>query len=306
MHAIITGGTGLIGRALVSSLVADGHTATVLTRSPQRHQGSFGPGVELVGWDSKSADGWGHMVETADAIVNLAGEGIADGRWTPERKQRILQSRVDAGKAVTEAIRGATNRPEVLVQASAVGYYGPGDDTPLPESAPAGNDFLAQVCADWEASSAEVEALGVRRAIIRTGVVISTQGGAFPKLALPFKFFAGGPIGSGKQYFPWIHIDDQVRAIRFLMENNEANGPFNLAAPAPPTNKEFVQKLGKAMNRPALFPVPAFVLKIIFGEMSTVLLDGQRAVPAALEDAGFGFTYPEATEAAQDILRNNK
>lgn len=306
MHTIITGGTGLIGRALVDSLVADGHTATVLTRSPQRHQGSFGPGVELVRWDGSSADGWGHLVETADAIVNLAGEGIADGRWTPERKKRIVQSRVDAGKAVTEAIRSATKRPEVLVQASAVGYYGPSDETILPESAPPGNDFLAQVCFDWEASSAEVESLGVRRAIIRTGVVISTQGGAFPKLALPFKLFAGGPIGSGKQYFPWIHIDDQVRAIRFLMENREASGPFNLAAPAPPTNKEFVQKLGKAMNRPALLPVPSFALKILFGEMSTVLLDGQRAVPAALERAGFGFTYPEATEATRDILQNNK
>ena len=193
-----------------------------------------------------------------------------------------------------------------LVQASAVGYYGVGDDTPLPESSAPGHDFLGQVCFDWEASSAEVERMGVRRAVIRTGIVLSTKGGAFPKLLLPFYFFAGGPIGNGRQYFPWIHIDDQVRAIRFLMENENARGPFNLAAPQPPTNQEFVQKLGKAMGRPALLPVPAFVFKIIFGEMSTVLLDGQRALPQALEKAGFSFTYPEAVAAIRDILQQKK
>jgi uncharacterized protein (TIGR01777 family) len=311
MHTIITGGTGLIGRALVDSLVADGqttggHTVTVLTRSPQKHQGSLPAGVTAVGWDGKSAAGWGHLVDGADAIVNLAGEGIADGRWSEERKQRILQSRVDAGKAVVEAVGQAQVKPKVVVQASAVGYYGVGDESPLPESSPPGNDFLGQVCFEWEASSAEVERMGVRRVVIRTGIVLSTKGGAFPKLALPFHFFAGGPIGSGQQYFPWIHIDDQVRAIRFLMENESASGPYNLAAPNPPTNKEFVQKLGKAMGRPALLPVPSIAFKIIFGEMSTVLLDGQRAVPQALEAAGFGFSYPEATAAARDILQKKK
>lgn len=311
MHTIITGGTGLIGRALVDSLVADGqktggHTVTVLTRSPQKHQGSLPPGVTAVGWDGKSAAGWGHLADGADAIVNLAGEGIADGRWSEERKQRILQSRVDAGKAVVEAVGQAQVKPKVVVQASAVGYYGDGDESPLPESSPPGNDFLGKVCFEWEASSAEVERMGVRRVVIRTGIVLSTKGGAFPKLALPFHFFAGGPIGSGQQYFPWIHIDDQVRAIRFLMENESASGPYNLAAPNPPTNKEFVQKLGKAMGRPALLPVPSIAFKIIFGEMSTVLLDGQRAVPQALEAAGFGFSYPEATAAARDILQKKK
>ena len=306
MHTIITGGTGLIGRALIHSLVADGHTVTVLTRSPQKHQGNLPPGVTAVGWDGKTAAGWGHLANGADAIVNLAGEGIADGRWSEERKQRILQSRVDAGKAVVAAVAQAETKPRVVVQASAVGYYGVGDDTPLPESSPPGNDFLGQVCFDWEASSAEVERMGVRRAIIRTGIVLSTKGGAFPKLLLPFHLFAGGPIGSGQQYFPWIHIDDQVRAIRFLMENESASGPYNLAAPNPPTNKEFVQKLGKAMGRPALLPVPSIAFKILFGEMSTVLLDGQRAVPQALEAAGFGFSYPEAIAATRDILQKKK
>lgn len=306
MHTLITGGTGLIGGALVSSLVADGHTVTVLSRSPQKHQSSLPAGVHVVKWDGVSPAGWGHLVNGVDAVVNLAGEGIADGRWSEERKQRILHSRVSAGKALVEAMRSAEKKPAVLIQSSAVGYYGVGDDTPLPESSAPGGDYLSQVCFDWEASTAGVEALGVRRAVIRTGIVLSTKGGAFPKLLLPFYFFAGGPIGNGRQYFPWIHIDDQVRAIRFLIENESARGVFNLAAPNPPTNKEFVQKLGKAMGRPALLPVPAFVLKIVFGEMSTVLLDGQRAVPQALEQAGFTFAYPEAVAAVRDILKQKK
>jgi len=286
--------------------VADGHSVTVLTRSPQKHQSSLPTGVTAVRWDGKTANGWGHLADGSHAIVNLAGEGIADGRWSEARKRRILQSRVDTGKAVAEAVGQAETKPKVVVQASAVGYYGVGDEIPLPESSAPGKDFLGQVCAKWEASSAEVETMGVRRVVIRTGIVLSTAGGAFPKLLLPFRFFAGGPIGSGKQYFPWIHIDDQVRAIRFLMENESASGPYNLAAPNPPTNKEFVQKLGKAMGRPALLPVPAFVFQIVFGEMSTVLLDGQRAVPQALEGAGFDFTYFEVVAATRDILKEKK
>jgi len=306
MHTIITGGTGLIGRALLESLIADGHKVTVLSRSPQKHQGAMPAGAEMARWDGKSAEGWGHLADGADAIVNLAGEGIADGRWSEERKRRILQSRVDAGKAVVEAIRQAKVKPKVLIQSSAVGYYGASDDTPRPEASGPGSDYLSQVCFTWEASTAEVEKMGVRRAVIRTGVVLSTKGGAFPKLMLPFQFFAGGPLGSGKQYFPWIHIDDEVRAIRFLMENENARGPFNLAAPQPPTNKEFAQKLGKAMGRPAFMPAPAIAFKILFGEMSTVLLDGQRAIPQALEKAGFSFAYPEPVVAIKDILQKKK
>jgi uncharacterized protein (TIGR01777 family) len=311
MHTLITGGTGLIGRALIDSLVADGqetgrHTVTVLSRSPQKHQASLPAGVQAVKWDGKNAEGWGHLADGADAIVNLAGEGIADGRWSEERKRRILQSRVDAGKAVVEAVRQAKVKPKVVIQSSAVGYYGVGDKTLLTEGSAPGNDFLGQVCSDWEGSSEEVEQMGVRRVVIRTGIVLSTKGGAFPKLLLPFHFFVGGPIGNGRQYFPWIHIDDQVRAIRFLMENEQVSGPYNLAAPNPPTNSDFVQNLGKAMGRPALLPVPSFVFKIFFGEMSTVLLDGQRAVPQALEAAGFGFSYPEATAATRDILQKKK
>lgn len=306
MKIIVTGGTGLIGSRLVESLSADGHELIVLSRSPEKKQGTVPAGVRLEKWDAATADGWGHLMDGADAVINLAGAGIADSRWTPERKKTILDSRVKAGKALVAAIRQAEAKPQVLVQSSAVGYYGPSGNEILTETAPPGADFLGRVCFEWEASTAAVEALGVRRPIIRTGVVISTQGGAFPKMALPFKFFAGGPIGSGEQYFPWIHIDDEVRAIRYLLENDEASGPFNLSAPEPPKNKEFVKDLGKAMGRPALMPVPSFALKAAFGEMSTVLLDGQRAVPAHLQAIGFTFAYPQTVPALRDVLQNKK
>ncbi|MCB0115081.1 MAG: TIGR01777 family oxidoreductase [Caldilineaceae bacterium] len=306
MHVIITGGTGLIGTALVQNLLEDGHQVTVLSRSPQKKQSPALDGANVVGWDSRTAEGWGHLADGADAIVNLAGAGIADRRWSAERKRQILESRVDAGKAVMEAIRNAKQKPKVLIQSSAVGFYGPSDDRELSERSSPGSDYLAQVCFEWEASTAGAKALGVRRPVIRTGIVLSTKGGALPKMLLPFQFFIGGPLGSGKQYFPWIHIADEVRAIRFLLESPDADGPYNLAAPNPPTNAEFSKQLGEAMSRPSLMPVPGFGLKILFGEMSTVLLDGQRAVPQKLQDAGFDFNYTEAVPALTDVLQNKK
>lgn len=306
MHVIITGGTGLIGKALTQNLLVDGHKVTVLSRSPQRKQDPALAGAHIAIWDAKTAQGWGELADGADAIVNLAGAGIADSRWSAERRRQIVDSRVNAGKAVMEAIRNATQKPKVLIQSSAVGYYGPSDDRVLTESSSPGSDFLAQVCFAWEASTAAAKDLGVRRPVIRTGVVLSTRGGALPKMALPFQFFIGGPLGSGKQYFPWIHIDDEVRAIRFLLESPTADGAFNLAAPNPPTNAEFSKQLGEAMGRPALMPVPGFGLKILFGAMSTVLLDGQRTVPQKLEAAGFQFAYPEAVAALRDVFQNKK
>lgn len=306
MHVIITGGSGLIGAALAHSLLNDGHRVTILSRSPERKQHLVPDRAAVVGWDSKSATGWGHLVNEADAIVNLAGAGIADSRWSDKRKQIIRQSRVQAGQAIMQALHAADRQPAVLIQASAVGYYGPSDSTILTEGARPGHDFLSQVCFDWEASTAGAGELGVRRPVIRTGIVLSTQGGALPKMLLPFQLFIGGPLGRGKQYFPWIHIDDEVRAIRFLIDNQGADGPYNLAAPHPPTNAEFSKQLGQAMGRPSLMPVPSPALKILFGEMSTVLVDGQRAVPHHLEADGFTFRYAEARTALQDILQHKK
>ena len=302
MRVLVTGGTGLIGSALVRSLLEDDSEVVVLTRSPERTQAAVPSDVRLQKWDGVSTDGWGHLASDVDAIVNLAGEGIADGRWTPARKERIRESRINAGMALVAAIREAETKPKVLIQSSAVGFYGPRHDETLAENASPGTDFLAQVCFDWEASTAAVEEMGVRRPVIRTGVVLSAKGGAFPRMALPFKLFAGGPLGSGKQYFPWIHIDDEVGAIRFLLENESASGPYNLTAPDPPRNSEFVRELGRVMGKPSLLPTPSFALKTIFGEMSTVLLDGQRAVPARLQEDGYEFLFGDAVAALRNLV----
>ncbi len=306
MKVIITGGTGFLGKALAANLSADQHEVIVLSRNPGENKG-LPAGVKVIAWDGKSAKGWHQYAEGADAIVNLAGESIAGEsllkiRWTAARKERILQSRVNAGKAVTEAVQLAQRKPSVVVQASAVGFYGPRDARPVDETAASGNDFLSKVCQDWEAATAGVEAFGVRRVIIRTGVVLSKNEGALPMQSLPFKLFAGGPIGTGKQGYPWIHIRDEVKAIRFLIENPFAEGAFNLTAPQIVNNLQFSQALGRAMHRPSLLPTPTFVFKILFGEASTVLVDGQVVEPKRLIQAGFHFEFPEVGPALEDIF----
>lgn len=303
MRVIIAGGTGLIGRALAADLVQDGHHVIVLSRTPERYTGRLPAGVQVERWDARSAEGWAHLADGADAIVNLAGENIAAGRWTPERKRRIRESRLNAGRAVVEAVQAASNRPRVVVQASAVGYYGPCGDEEVTENHPPGSDFLARVCVEWEASTAPVEELGVRRPILRTGIVLSTEGGALPRMLPPFKLGLGGRLGSGRQWFPWIHIRDEVRAIRFLVEREDASGPYNLTAPNPVTNAELTRALGRVLGRPALLPVPALALKVLFGEMATVLLDGQRAVPRRLLEAGFSFEFTDVEAALRDLLK---
>jgi uncharacterized protein (TIGR01777 family) len=301
MRTIITGGTGLIGRALAANLAADGQEVILLSRAPGRVTDLPG-GVRAEGWDGRTAEGWGALADGAHAIVNLAGENIAAGRWTAERKHRIRESRVNAGQAVVQAVEAARDKPKVVIQVSAVGYYGPGGDEEITEETPPGDDFLARVTTEWETVTAPVEAMGVRRAIVRSGVVLSLAGGAFPRLLLPFKFFAGGRLGSGRQWFPWIHISDEAAAIRFLIEDPGASGPFNLAAPNPLTNADFSRVLGRVLGRPAWMPTPAFALRLAFGEMATVLLDGQRAVPRRLLDMGFTFRFPEAEAALRDLL----
>lgn len=303
MRIIITGGTGLIGRALSKGLLNAGHLVTILSRHPD--QGHEMPnGVRVEGWDGATPQGWGHLVNDADAIINLAGAGIADAPWTDKRKHLIRESRIHAGLAIQKAIEEATNKPKVLMQASAVGYYGQehGDEL-VTEDSPPGHDFLAKVCFDWEMATAPVVRMGVRRVVMRTGIVLSREGGAFPKMLLPFKFFAGGPLGNGKQWMPWIHIDDQVRAMIFLLTHETANGAFNLSAPNPVTNKQFSQMIGATMGRPAFLPAPSFAIKTALGEMSTILLDGQRAIPQKLEAAGFTFKFGTAQEALSKLLK---
>ncbi len=301
MRVLITGGSGLIGRALSANLARDGNEIIILSRQPERIVG-LPMGVSARWWDSHTTEGWSSLVDGTDAIINLAGENISSGRWSDERKHAILKSRSSAGQAVVQAVRAAARKPRIVIQASGIGYYGPYGDEEITEETPPGHDFLAQLAANWESSTASLESLGVRRAIIRTGVVLSIEGGALPRMLLPFRFFAGGRLGSGRQWFPWIHIADEVGAIRFLIENETANGPFNLTAPVPLNNAEFSRLLGQQLRRPALMPIPAFALRLLFGEMATVLLDGQRAIPRRLVQLGFTFQFPEAELALRDLL----
>jgi uncharacterized protein (TIGR01777 family) len=308
MHVLITGGSGLIGRALTDSLASAGYETIILSRSPDRVTG-LPTGARAVGWDAHTADGWAHLADGADAIVNLAGaslagEGFFPTRWTDERRRAIRESRMHAGRAVMEAAEQAAQKPRVVVQASAVGYYGPHGDEVLTEEAAPGDDWAAQFTAkEWEPSTAPVEEMGVRRVIVRTGIVLSPQGGALPRLLLPFRFFVGGPMGSGQQWYSWIHLQDQVRAIRFLIETEEARGAFNLTAPNPVTNDKLAKLIGDSMGRPSFIPVPGFAMRLAFGEVASVVLEGQRVAPQRLLDLGFEFRFPDAKGALKDLLR---
>ncbi|MGB9594436.1 MAG: TIGR01777 family oxidoreductase [Anaerolineae bacterium] len=284
-----------------------GHEVIVLTRNPAKAQG-LPAGVRAERWDGRTAQGWGPLADGAGAIVNLAGasiagEGLLPSRWTPERKRLILQSRLDAGQAVVEAVQAAAHKPGVVIQSSGIGIYGFAGDRVLDESAPAGTDWLAQVAVQWEAATARVEAMGVRRAIIRTAVVFSGTGGVLPLMLLPFRLFVGGPIGGGKQYVPWIHIADEVGAIRFLIEHPEAHGPFNLVAPDVMTNAEVSRVIARVLRRPSWLPLPAFAMRLLFGEVATLLLEGQRAVPKRLQELGYAFRFPTLEGALRDLTR---
>ncbi len=303
-RALITGGTGLVGTALSAELARAGYEVTVLTRNPAnaRH---LPERVKAERWDGRTAEGWGHLVNGAAAVVNLAGQsiGIPPIPWTADRKRRIRESRIDAGHAVAAAVCAASDKPRVVIQSSAIGYYGLHGDEIVTEAAAPGNDLLSTVAADWEASTAEVETVGVRRAIVRTGVVLSRAGGVLSWLSLPFKFFVGGPLGSGRQWISWIHIADEVGAIRFLIEQESAHGAFNLTAPNPLTNRDFARVLAQVIKRPALVPTPGWAMKLALGEMAELLLlGGQRVLPQRLVQAGYSFQFPEAQSALQDLL----
>lgn len=304
MKIIISGGTGLIGRALAQSLLQDGHDVVALTRGVDPLKG-LPAGIQTAKWDGCTADGWGHLADGADVIVNLAGANLAGGRWSERRKRVILESRTHAGAAVVAALQQATTKPRLLIQASAVGHYGPSDAQFLGEGALPGSDFLSQVCRAWEASTRPVERLGVRRVVVRLGVVFDSTGGALPRMLLPFKLFAGGPLGSGRQWLSWVHIEDQARALRFLMEAPDAQGIYNISA-NPLSNRQFAQAVGKVMRRPAFLPVPAFAIRLLLGEMSTVVLDGQHVSAKRLTDLGFEFQFPEAEMALRDLLSRRK
>ncbi|MEO7795835.1 MAG: TIGR01777 family oxidoreductase [Thermoanaerobaculia bacterium] len=301
---LIAGGTGLLGRALAVRLADSGREVILLSRSAGGAPPEGLPAnCRVVGWDGRTANGWGELASGAEAIVNLAGESIAGGRWSEARKERIVSSRLQATAAVLEAIAHASTRPRVLVQASAVGYYGDRADEVLVESSAPGEGFLAATAVDWEEASAPAESYGVRWALARTGVVLAREGGAFPKMALPFRLGVGAVLGSGRQWMSWIHIADEAAAIAFLIDNPAAHGVFNLTAPAPATQREFSRQLARTVRRPLLARVPAWALRAAMGEMSELVLASQRVEPHRLLELGYHFHFPRLAAALADLGR---
>lgn len=294
---VIAGGTGLIGRALSSRLDYAGHEVVVLSRHPRPTNGA-----RVAQWDGRSPGDWQAELRRADALINLCGAGIGEARWTPARKRALADSRILPSIALAEACAAVEDPPKVLLQASGVGFYGTSETTTFYESSPPGDDFLARLAQEWENAGADELPSATRRVILRMGVVWSGEGGALGQLLLPFRFFAGGPIGSGRQFLPWIHIDDVTAAIEFLAGINQIAGPVNLVAPEVPTNTELARAIAEALHRPSWFPIPAWLMRLALGEMSTLVLDGQRVIARVLQEAGFRFSYPDVRSALAQIL----
>ncbi len=299
MRVIVTGGTGFIGPKLCERLVARGHDVIALTRDASRSRDHVHPKVRVVSWAEGAA--WEGFVDGAGALVNLAGESIAQ-RWTASAKERIAKSRLNAAARLRAAAERAAQKPGVLVNASAVGYYGPHGDEILDEGAPAGEGFLAKVCVDWEAAARSLETLGTRVAMLRTGVVLGGEGGALAKMLPPFKAFLGGPLGTGRQWMSWIHRDDLVELYVFAVENSAVSGPVNATAPNPVTMRDFATALGRALHRPSFTKAPAAAIRVALGEMATVVLDGQRVVPKKALDLGFKFQFTDVLAALRDAV----
>jgi len=317
MKIVIAGGTGFLGRPLAEMYAEEGHDVRVLTRSlpdgESRHDSGTGmPGVTRVGWapgptagaaGGAAATGWASSLDDADAVINLAGESLAAKRWTPQRKALLHDSRILPTRAIARAIAGVAKPPRVLISASGVGYYGPAGSEPKTEDSPAGTDFIAQLCVNWEAEARSAEASGTRVVLLRTGVVLERSGGALREMIPFFKYFVGGPIGSGRHYMSWIHRLDYIEMVRWIVETPAVEGPVNATAPHPVTNREFVRTLGRALRRPSIVPAPAFALKIIFGELATpLLLTGQRVLPTRAQSHGYHFRYPEIDIAMRGIF----
>ncbi len=300
---IITGGTGFIGRPLSQRFNNKDYEVICLTRNASLAKEKWGNRVKFVDWNGRNAVGWGGYAEGASAIINLAGDNIAAGRWNEKKKQRIIQSRLHAGEAVVKAVKSVKKKPSVVIQASAIGFYGNRGDELLDEASSSGEGFLGEVTRKWEASTQEVETEGVRRVVIRTGMVLGKDGGALVRLVQPFRFFLGGHVGNGEQWNSWIHLEDVIQSILFLMERNDLSGPFNLTAPRALKNKDFCREIGEVLGRPSWFPAPGFLLKLLFGELAKeTLLSGQRVLPKRLEDSGYDFIFPETKKALADIL----
>ena len=304
MKIAITGATGLVGSRLVEKLNREGHQILVFTRNPNKARKVFPvsayANLEIVQYTPTESGAWQNSVSGCDAVVNLAGEPIAE-RWSTQQKQAIMESRQVGTRKLVEAIAMAESKPQVLVSGSAVGYYGTSENKTFVEDSPAANDFLAQVCQNWEAEAQKVKESGVRLVILRIGIVLA-NGGALGKMLGPFKMFAGGPIGSGKQWFSWIHRDDLVNLIYRGIQDSQMSGAYNATAPNPVKMNELCQTLGEVLNRPSWLPVPDFVLEILLGDGAIVVLEGQQVMPQKTQSTGFDYQYAELKPALAEIV----
>ncbi|MEM7726481.1 MAG: TIGR01777 family oxidoreductase [Cyanobacteria bacterium P01_A01_bin.45] len=306
MKVAVTGATGFVGSRLVERLHSGGKQVLIFSRSVARARKIFPqtafPNVEIFGYTPTQTGDWQNAISGCDGVVNLAGEPIAESRWTPERKQSILDSRKLGTQKIVEAIKAESSRPSVLVNASAVGFYGTSESATFNESSKAGNDFLAEVCQAWEAEAQKVKESGTRLVILRLGIVLG-MGGALAKMIPPFKLFAGGPIGSGNQWFSWIHQDDLVNLIIEALNNTQMEGVYNATAPQPVRMNQLCDTMGKVMNRPSWLPVPGFALEAMLGEGSKVVLEGQKVLPLRTEKAGFNYQYSQIESALSEIVK---
>jgi len=294
MKVLIAGGTGFVGKQLVSALLARGDQIHVMSRTPAAATTAFGGRATGVGYDAS--------LEGYDAVVNLAGAGIADKRWSEERKRELLESRTKPTSALSKGLASVTAKPKVLVNASAIGFYGDRGDETLDEASKPGTGLLPDICVKWEESVAAAKQAGIRVVLLRIGVVLG-DGGALKKMVPPFKMFVGGKLGSGRQWMSWIHVTDLVRMILHCIDTPSVTGPVNGTAPEPVTNAEFSKALGKALSRPSFAPVPGFMLKLMLGEMASMLLGGQRVLPKVAMASGFGFQFPKVSSALEAALK---
>jgi len=301
MQVVIAGG-GFIGRKLIEALLRAKHNVTLLSRNPARIQKSF-PFINVEFWDTKSTGSLAGILKGTDAVINLAGESIASKRWSSKQKQKILLSRIESTRVIVQAIEQTKNRPSVLLNASAAGYYGNVSEDEVTETYPNGTGFLAGVCDQWEKEAQKIQKQNVRVVLLRTGIILDKNEGALQKFLLPFKMFIGGPLGSGRQWFPWIHVQDEIDAILFAMEHDQIEGPVNLSAPESIRMREFCSTLGSVLGRPSWLRVPGFVLRLVLGEIAGLILYSQRIIPQKLLNSGFKFRYPNVEKALKDILR---
>jgi uncharacterized protein (TIGR01777 family) len=304
MNIVVSGGTGFIGRPLCAALRQEGHRVTLLTRRKEEAQRTSDSTVTAVEWNGRDTGAWEHCLEGADAVIHLAGAPIADGRWTEARKQVLTESRILSTRLLVEALSRRSSKPRTLISASGIGYYGASDDRVLDEGAARGQGFLADLCLAWEAETLRAAELGVRVVLLRTGMVLELDGGALPKMLLPFRLFAGGPIMPGTQWVSWIHRRDHIGLIKWLLTAPSVSGPVNAVAPEAVTMNRFCDAIGRVLHRPSWFPVPGLALHLALGELGTLMTTGQRVTPTKALSAGYAFHYPKLEQALRAIMTN--